>query len=49
MNDQLMVAGVSALAAWIWWVDRRVSAHEEIIRKLDRFMDILLEDRLNRS
>lgn len=46
MTDTMLTAAGSALAGWIWWVDRKVSAHEEVINKVDELVKLLLEDRL---
>lgn len=46
MTPELYAAGLSLLAGWIWWVDRKVSAHEEVIKRLDQLAQIMLEDRL---
>lgn len=46
MSQELLITGLPLLAGWIWWVDRKVSAHEEVIKRMDKLAQIMLEDRL---
>ena len=48
MQPELLLAAVPIIAAWIWWVDKKVAAHDAIIKKLDMLVDLLLEERLDR-
>lgn len=47
MTQDILLAGAGALASWIWWVDRKVASHEAVIEKLDKLVDILIEERIN--
>jgi hypothetical protein len=44
--NTIVAAGIPVLGGWIWWVDRKVSSHEAVIQKMDRLLDILLQERL---
>ena len=49
MSETILAAGIPVLFGWIWWVDRKVSAHEAVIQKMDQLMQVLLEDRLDKK
>jgi hypothetical protein len=49
VNHELLLAGIPVLAGWVWWVDRKVSAHEAVIERLDKLTQLMLEDRLDQS
>lgn len=46
MVPELVTAGLPLLAAWVWWIDRRVASHDALIPKLNQLVDLLLEERL---
>lgn len=37
---------LGVLGRWVWDIDRRVTAHEVIISKLDKLTDVLLQKEL---
>lgn len=41
-----LVAGTTGIVTWIAWVHGRVNAHEEVIKKMDQLVSLLLTDRL---
>lgn len=45
----LVLAGVGGTAAWVKSIERQVTAHEEVIKRLDQLVQLLLEDRLDRG
>lgn len=45
--NELVAVAVPLMAGWIWWVDRKVSAHEEVIKAINQLVHVLLEDRLS--
>lgn len=47
MTQEILMAGVGAMASWIWWADRKVASHEAVIERLDALVTLLLEDRLD--
>lgn len=51
MNPQIDIAlaALPVIAAWVWWVDKKVAGHDAIIKKLDQLVDLLLEERLAQS
>lgn len=46
MSEQLLLAAIPALAGWVLYIDRKVASYEEIIKRIDKLVDILLEERL---
>ena len=51
MTPEMMWSGAtllgSAAVGWVMKVESRLTRHDEIISKLDKLIDILLNDRLN--
>lgn len=47
LTSALMIAG--PIIGWGWFVEQRLSAHQAIIDKLDKLIDIVLEDRLGQN
>lgn len=47
MNPDLMYATIPLIIGWVWWVDRKVSAHEAVIQRIDTLVQLMLEERLN--
>lgn len=43
----LIILSLGGGAAWITSVERRLSATEALIAKIDKLVDVFLEDRLN--
>lgn len=48
MSSELLLASLPLIVAWVWWVDRKVAAHEAILVKLDHLINLLLEERLDK-
>lgn len=40
---------VTALFGWIWNIDRKMAVHEEVIKKMDKLVDLLLQRELDRK
>lgn len=40
---------VPAVAGWVIWVSRAINRHEAVIEKIDKLVDVLLQDRLDRG
>lgn len=43
---ELLTVAMSGMAGWVAWIHGRVNAHEEVIKKVDQLVNILLNDRL---
>lgn len=42
-QEDILLAALPFAFAWIWWVDKKVAAHEAVIVKMDQLIDMLLE------
>lgn len=49
MTQEILMAGVGAVASWIWWVDKKVASHDAVIERMDKLVQLLLEDRLDQD
>jgi hypothetical protein len=45
----LILAGIGGTAAWVKSIENRVTSHEEVIKRIDQLVQLLLEDRLDRG
>ena len=45
----LVLAGIGGSAAWVKSIENRVTSHEEVIKRIDQLVQLLLEDRLDRG
>lgn len=49
IQPELLLASLPLIAAWVWWVDKKVAAHEAVIKRIDMLVQLMLEDRLDRK
>jgi hypothetical protein len=47
IDNQFVMAALPVVGGWIVWVSRSISTHDAVIKKLDKLVDILLEERIN--
>ena len=45
----LIPTAVTALFGWIWAIDRKVALHDQVIEKMDKLTDLLLNRELDRD
>lgn len=45
--EQIFYAAVPVVGGWAIWVSRNINTHNAIIERLDKLVDILLEERLS--
>lgn len=46
-QQDLLFATIPLIVGWVWWVDRKVSAHEAVIKRIDLLINLMLEDRFD--
>lgn len=47
IDNQYLMAALPFIGGWIVWVSKTVSAHDQVIKNLDKLVQVMLEDRLD--
>jgi hypothetical protein len=45
--EQIFYTALPVIGGWVIWVSKNITTHEQVIKKLDQFMDILIAEKLN--
>ena len=48
-TEQILIAALPFLGGWVWRTEARITRQDAVIVKIDRLVDVLLEDRLAQS